>query len=96
MFLYSAYIHFWIVIRLNVMSRQQMVRLKENISYTLKKLYFVRFICLIILFSFFFEYESFSQKDSLIMVNGILIEEDNEQPVPFAYIASYSQHLMYS
>jgi len=30
------------------------------------------------------------------MVSGILIEEDNKQPVPFAYIASYTQHLMYS
>jgi len=76
-------------------SQLQTFWIKNIISYTLSKLYFVRVICLILFFSLLFEYAAFSQKDSLLMVSGILIEEDNKQPVPFAYIASYTQHLIF-
>lgn len=57
---------------------------------------FFKVLFLLFLFSAFCDDETFSQQDSLIVFSGILMEDETDRPVPYAYIASYTQHLMYS
>jgi hypothetical protein len=37
-----------------------------------------------------------AQSDSLILISGRIVEKSSNAPVPFAYIASFTRHLMYS
>ncbi|NPA35375.1 MAG: carboxypeptidase-like regulatory domain-containing protein [Chlorobi bacterium] len=37
-----------------------------------------------------------AQSDSLVLISGRIVESDKNEPVPYAYVASYSLHLMFS
>ena len=55
-----------------------------------------RFLYIYILMVTYLPQLLFAQTDSLVWINGSVVDSDSHQPVPYANIASYKQHMLYA